>query len=150
MCADEPAPAFDAAANPCRPFARVSGRYYGAREGAVGRTELDLRVDVEPINGSSPSMSRVSGDFFNVSSFGVPGTPPSFVRTYRSSWVVSAPTVQRSACQVTISGVVEFYRGNQPQTTLTITIPWGLDSTGPAEVVFTEAGGSVQRFSCPR
>lgn len=150
MCADDAASAAATATpNSCRPEARVSGRYYGVLEGTVGRTELDLRVDVEPINGVSPAMNRISGDFFNASSFGLPGTPARSVRTYRESWVVSTPHVKRATCQVIITGEVRFYRGQHPSTKVEITIPWGLDSTGPALVIFREPGGEVRRFSCP-
>jgi hypothetical protein len=130
----------------------VSGRYEGHMTGPVaGRSVLDLRVDIDPRHPNSPVMDRVSGDFYNVYYWNWPGRPPFTWRMYRESWIVDAPVVTWSRCWVEISGTVRYWKGLHKLTTIHIRIPWQTFSpAGPAQVTFTEAGGSTFGYSCPR
>jgi hypothetical protein len=136
----------------CFRFAPVSGRYEGERTApTAGRSVLDLRVDIDPRFGISPVLDRISGDFYNVFRFSWPGFPTFTWRVYRESWIVDAPAVAWSRCQVEITGTVRYWKGTHPATTVHVRIPWGtFTSAGPAEVTFTEAGGTSFSYSCPK
>jgi len=130
----------------------VSGRYEGNRTGpTAGSRVLVLRVDIDPRYANSPVMNRISGDFYLVLPFTRPGRPSLMKRVYQESWIVDAPTVNWSRCQVVITGTVRFWKGIHPATSIRIRIPWGtLTPAGPAEVTFTGAGGSTSSYSCAR
>jgi hypothetical protein len=116
-----------------------------------GRSALDLRVDIDPRHANSPVMDRISGDFYTVFRQVWPNRPPFSWQIYRESWIVDAPAVAWSRCEVVITGRVRFYTGSHPATTVRVRIPWRAFATvGPAEVTFTESGGSTSSYSCPR
>jgi len=142
----------------CLRFGPVSGRYEGEMTApSAGRYVLDLRVDIDPRYANSPVMDKVSGDIFQLfrihKPFPAPGLPGRFLswRVYRESWIVDKPRVKWSKCQVEITGRVRYWKGGHPDTDVRIVIPWGaFKSIGPAEVTFTEVGGSTSTYSCAR
>ncbi len=135
----------------CLRLGPVSGRYEGEMTApAAGRSALDLRVDIDPRYANSPVMNRLSGDFYQVYRFNLPGRPPISWRVYRESWIVDAPTVTWSRCRVEITGTVRFWRGAHPATTIRVVIPWSSFSpAGPAQVTFTDSA-STTGYSCAR
>jgi hypothetical protein len=132
----------------------VSGRYEGNRSApTVGTRVLDLRVDVDPRYDNSPVMNRVSGDFYQVLPVvGRLGRPSRAQRVYQESWIVDEPTVNWSQGQVELTGTVRFWNnGTNPVTSIRIRIQWGTSTpAGPAEVTFTQAGGSTSSYTCAR
>src|SRR5262245_34191022 len=73
----------------CRRAGPVSGRYEGEMTApAPGRHLLDLRVDIDPRYDNSPVMNRVSGDFYQLNRFNVPGRARKSWRVYHESWIV--------------------------------------------------------------
>lgn len=135
----------------CYRLGPVSGQYEGEMTAPrAGRYLLDLRVDIDPRYANSPVMDRISGDYYEVYRFEWP--PRRFVwRVYRESWVVDAPKVNWSRCEVEITGSVRFWKGVHPATDIRVRIPWGtFRPAGPAEVTFTAAGGDSVSFSCAR
>ncbi|SEG97902.1 hypothetical protein SAMN05444920_111107 [Nonomuraea solani] len=134
----------------CVRLGPVSGRYQGYQ--TTNRTSaLDCRVDIDPRGGNSPVTNRVSGDFHDVFTIQLPGRPPIIWRRYRESWIIDAPRAHWSRCDVTITGEVRFWKGTHPLTQARIRIPWGtLTPAGPAEITFSENGGAVRTYHCPR
>jgi hypothetical protein len=132
----------------------VSGRYEGEMTTpTAGRLALDLRVDIDPRYPNSPVMNRISGDFYNVFRTIPPGlgSRPLQWRIYRESWIVDAPVIKWSRCFVDISGRVRYWKGLHTLTSIDIRIAWGnFRAAGPAEVTFTETGGTTFSYSCPR
>ncbi len=130
----------------------VSGRYEGIMTGpAPGRMLLDLRVDIDIRYNNSPVMNRISGDFYEMQQFNLPIRGNFSWRVYRESWIVDAPTVKWSRCEVEISGTVRFWLGTHPPTTVVVRIPWSTFApVGPAQVRFTPAGNFDQNYSCTR
>lgn len=95
-------------------------------------------------------MERVSGDIYQVFTFGWFGRPIRWA-VYRYSWIVDAPAVSWSRCSVEITGMVRFWTGTHPATQVRIVIPWSsFTPAGPAEVTFTETGSTISRYSCDR
>jgi hypothetical protein len=135
----------------CRRRGPVSGRYEGEMTAPnAGRYVLDLRVDIDPRHANSPVMDKISGDFYQVFRFSWFGRTSTW-RIYRESWIVDTPTVTWSRCQVEINGRVRFWQGVHPVTDVRIVIPWGTFlPAGPAQVTFTEIGGSGSTYSCGR
>ena len=124
-----------------------SGRYEGEMcEPTLGRSWLDLRVDIDPCYANSPVMNRISGDFYDVWS------RESFKwKVYKESWVVDDPVVNWSRSQVEITGKVRYYKGIHPETQICVVIPWSLSSMGYAEVTFTDVGTSeVKNYRCSK
>jgi hypothetical protein len=82
----------------------------------------------------------------------LPGRFPGFRwRVYKESWIVDKPVIKWSKCSVEITGRVRFWKGLHPTTSLRIIIPWAsLTSIGPADVTFTESGGSTSRYNCTK
>jgi hypothetical protein len=130
----------------------VSGRYAGLMTAPrPGRSALDLRVDIDPRHANSPVMDRISGDFSTVYRQVWNNLPPFGWQVYRESWIVDNPAVQWSRCEVVITGSVRYYTGSHPATTVRVRIPWkSFTPAGPAEVTFTESGGSTFSYTCPR
>ena len=134
----------------CLRIGSVSGRY----EGAIvtpnpGSSELDLRVDIDPRGTRSPVLDRISGDFYRAYVFNWFGRAIRW-RVYLRSWIVNNPTVSWGRCAVTITGAVTYWKGAQPCTTLSLTIPWeSFKPAGPAVANFT-ANGAVSQYNCPR
>lgn len=130
----------------------VSGRYDGEMTApTAGAFALDLRVDIDLRYANSPVMDRVSGDNYQVYHIRFPGRQRFSWRVYRESWIIDDPTVTWFRCRVEISGTVRYWKGVHPVTTAVITIPWGtFTAAGPAEVTFTETGGSTISYSCAR
>jgi len=130
----------------------VSGRYEGEMTGpAAGRQLLDLRIDIDPRYANSPVLDRVSGDLYDLYSFGMPGRPPVAWRVYRESWIIDRPVVQWSRCSVLITGTVRYWNGTHAPTQATIAVGWGtFQPAGPAEVTLSPDGGSARSFSCAR
>jgi hypothetical protein len=96
-------------------------------------------------------MDRVSGDIYQVFSFGLPGRPPFTWRVYRESWIVDSPTVNWSRCSVTITGTVRWWQGIHPQTSILIEIPWKtFSAAGPATVTFSYTDGATETYTCSR
>lgn len=128
----------------CRLVGPVSGRYEGA--GDNGNAELELRVDIDLLHPYSLVCNVLSGDFFDIDrSWGPPW------RVYRASWIVDRPAVATwDRCHMEIEGRVRYWHGSYPTTDVRVRIPWGrFTAAGPAEVVFTEAGGVRRTFICP-
>lgn len=140
----------------CFRLGPVSGRYEGEiplfAPPTVANRLLDLRLDIDPRYANSPVMNRISGDFYLVyRSAPAPGRPSIWWRVYQESWIVDAPIVNWSQCQVEITGTVRFWKGVHPATSIRGRIPWGTFSpAGPAEVTFTEASGSTSTYVCTR
>jgi hypothetical protein len=136
----------------CWRIGPVSGRYYGEMTTpTAGRYALDLRVDIDLRHANSPVMDRISGDFYQVYRFTLPGWPPIVWRVYKSSWIVDAPSVTWSRCDVVIMGNVRYWQGSHPTTGVRVRIPWAtFRPAGPAEVTFTEAEFSISSYSCAR
>lgn len=135
----------------CYRIGPVSGRYEGEMtEPRAGKYVLDLRMDIDPRYPNSPVMDRISGDLYKLYQFA--WFSRRFVwRVFRESWIVDEPSVKWSRCQVEIAGKVRFWKGVHPSTNVYIRIPWRTFSpAGPAEVTFTEAGGSTSSYSCAR
>ncbi|MEQ4724527.1 hypothetical protein [Nonomuraea sp. B19D2] len=93
----------------------VSGRYQGF-QGANRTSCLDCRVDIDPRGVNSPATYRLSGDFYDVFSIHLPDRPPITWRRYRESWIIDAPQVTWTRCNVTIIGEVRFWKGTHPLT----------------------------------
>jgi len=156
--APHPFPEANAAAEPvvpdwqCRRTGPVSGRYEGdMTTPQAGKYRLDLRIDIDPRNGTSPVMNRISGDLYQVDRIVVPGQSTRTWRTYIESWIVDRPQVDWEHCHVTITGEVRFWAGQHPATSVAIRIGWSsLSPAGPALVTFTESGGAERSFSCYR
>ncbi len=130
----------------------VSGRYEGPLTTLAKATGfLDLRIDVDPGYANSPVMNRISGDFYQLFRISLPGIPLIEWKTYTESWIVDAPKVVWSRCQVEITGIVRFWKGTHPETSVRVVIPWStFTPAGPAEAIFTETGGGTRTFSCIR
>lgn len=129
----------------------VSGRYESGRVGIKTGNSLELRVDIDPRYSNSPVMDRVSGDIWQSFNFGLPGRPHLSWRVYRESWILDSPKVNWSRCSVEITGTVRWWKGIHPETEIRIIIPWSTFSVaGPAEVTFSYADGTSQRYSCTR
>ncbi|GAB4513174.1 MAG: hypothetical protein Kow0047_24750 [Anaerolineae bacterium] len=132
----------------------VSGRYEGSEVTAgikSSRKVLDLRVDIDQRYPNSPIMNRVSGDVYQVYSFGVPGRRPLTWRVYRYSWIIDRPVVDRKKCEVVITGRVRYWKPGHPSTRARIVIPWRqLTQVGPAEVTLTTSTGDSETFRCDR
>lgn len=135
----------------CLRLSPISGRYEGFRtiNQLVSRV-LDLRVDIDPRSGNSPVLNKVSGDFYRVNLIPFPPFPPRPPsRVYVESWIVDDPVVRWSRCSVQITGTVRYWSGIHLLTTVLIQIPWRLGvGIGPAQVTFTEIGGSSTNYSC--
>lgn len=142
----------------CLRLGSVSGRYEGEMTApSAGRYALDFRVDIDPRYANSPVMDRVSGDIYQVFRFHLPfpfpGRPGRTItwRVYHESWIVDTPTVNWSRCQVEITGRVRYWKGGHADTDVRIVIPWStFQPAGPADVTFTEVGGSTSSYSCAR
>ncbi len=136
----------------CLRLGPVSGRYEGEMTvPTAGRYALDLRMDIDPRYVNSPVIDRISGDFYQVYRFALPGRPPIMWRVYRESWIVDRPQANWSRCHVDITGTVRFWKGVHPTTNIRVRIRWGASTpAGPAEVTFTEAGGDTSSYSCAR
>lgn len=136
----------------CFRFGPVSGRYEGEMtKPNAGKYLLDLRVDIDPRNTNSPVMDRISGDIYQLYSFGWPGFPRKVWRVYRESWIVDEPKVNWSRCDVEITGKVRFWNSVHPPTGIRVLIPWGtFTPAGSAEVNLTSRGGIISSFECPR
>lgn len=130
----------------------VSGRYEGEMSApTAGLDLLDLRLDVDRRYPNSPVMNRISGDFYQLNKITVPGSPPVISRVYRESWIVSSPQVARQADQVTITGLVTFWKGIHPPTTLQISIRNPATAVNTiADVSFISAGGQPALYNCTR
>lgn len=132
----------------CLRFAPVSGRYEGPGANQTKAASiLDLRVDVDPRDGNSPVMNRVSGDFYRLSN--LPVHPPRALRVYVESWIVDTPVVRWTRCNVEISGTVRYWTGTHSATTVKIVIAWAFGAgIGPAHVTFAEADGTARNYTC--
>jgi hypothetical protein len=130
----------------------VSGRYEGEMTGpSAGRFLLDLRIDIDPRYANSPITNRISGDLYDLYRFGLPGFPSFTWRVFRESWIVDAPTVTWSRCEVNIAGTMRFWQGSHPPTNIAVRIPWGtLTAAGPAHVTLTQTGTANQTYTCVR
>jgi hypothetical protein len=135
----------------CLRWTPISGRYEGDMTAPKpGRSALDMRIDIDPRYANSPVMNKVSGDFYTVYNFSWPGGRRFNWRVYRESWIIDAPNVRWSRCQVEITGSVRFWKGIHPVTDATITIPWSNGILGNAIVNFVETAGSSYAYSCNR
>lgn len=123
----------------------ITGEY--ASKNIIGRN-LVLRVDIEP-RSNSPSMNRISGDFYMtyLSSF-APGKPPKIYTVYEKSWIVDSPSLNWTRCSVGITGKVRFWKGTHPITDIQINIPWLYGKIGPAEVTFLPLDGTKEQYTC--
>lgn len=133
----------------CRFHGPVSGRYEGGIAGIpsiIGST-LELRVDVDLRYPNSPIMNRISGDFWTWR-FQNAGRFFGRFRVFNESWIVDTPRVRWFRCRAEISGRVRYWQGTQPQTDVTVVIPFNTLSTGPATATFTTAGGSSVTYTC--
>lgn len=109
---------------------------------------LVLRVDIEP-RSNSPSMNRISGDFYKTYlSFVTPGKPPKISTIYQESWIVDSPSIKWTRCAVGITGKVRFWKGTHPATEIQVSIPWNSGKIGPAEVTFLPSGGNKEQYTC--
>lgn len=59
-----------------------------------GRSEIDLRVDIDERGPDSPVMGRVSADVYHVSRFELLDGEPMVSPAYRNSWTVDVPEVR--------------------------------------------------------
>ncbi len=136
---------------PVRP-GPASGLYEGKMTGpTAGRYALDLRIDIDPRYRCSPVLNRVSGDIYQIFSFGLPGRRRIEWRVYRESWIVDAPRVRSSRGSVRISGRVRYWTGTHPQTDIRIVLPRrAFRGAGPAQVVFIVRGGQNEIYKCRR
>lgn len=117
----------------------------------AGLRVLDLRVDIDVRYANSPVMNRISGDFYAQYRFNLPGRGGFSWRVYRESWIIDAPTVNWSFCEVEITGTARFWHGTHPPTTVVVRIPWAnFSPVGPAQVTFTQTGTTNQTYSCTR
>ena len=130
----------------------ASGRYEGEMTlPQPGKFMVDLRIDIDSTVAHSPTMNRISGDFYQVSRVTLPGQPPRISRTYIESWIVDHPQVEWSSDRVDISGAVRFWTGTHAATSVAIRV--SRDSSQPvnaAGVTFTESGGATRSFVCHR
>jgi len=129
----------------------VSGRYEGGLISPVrGRYEIDLRVDVDPNYANSPVTNRVSADLYRTYNFRWFGKTFSW-KVYRESWIVDEPVLEWQRSRVEISGQVRYWKGTHPQTTVTISIPWGsVKATGPTTVTLASGAEQTWVFECTR
>ena len=102
----------------------ISGSYTGFLSGPTGAPQrLDLRVDVDARIDQGSVLNRVSGDIFRVDKVNVPGQPPKQTEIYQESWILEQPVVKAETGAVSITGVIRFWNGVHPKTTVTIRIP---------------------------
>ena len=133
-------------------FRPVSGRYEGEMTlPQPGRFLLDLRIDVDSAGDNSPSMNRISGDFYQMSRIALPGQLPRVSRTYIESWIVDRPEVEWSADHVDIKGSVRFWTGTHAATEIAVRINRdGSQLAHAAAATLTETGGGQRSFICRR
>ncbi|WP_222273053.1 hypothetical protein [Modestobacter marinus] len=93
-------------------------------------------------------MNRVSADVYDRRLTRGDGGRLVPVSTYLESWIVDAPVVSWSRCQVEITGTVRYWRGSHPATTVRIVVPWRHGAIGPAEVTLTPGSGAAATYSC--
>jgi len=127
----------------------VSGSYTGFLSGPTGAPQrLDLRVDVDARIDQGSVLNRVSGDIFRVDKVNVPGQPPKQTEIYQESWILEQPVVKAETGAVSITGVIRFWNGVHPKTTVTIRIP--LTPAGAAaEVTLLKQSAPAMMFLCP-
>lgn len=126
----------------------VSGSYRGFRSAPAGATQrLDLRIDVDGRIEQGVVLNRVSGDVFRVEKVTRPGKPPTTTEIYEESWILENPEVKRAPDATTITGVVRYWNGVHPKTTVTIRIP-AQPPGAPADVLLARQASPPAAYSC--
>lgn len=130
----------------------ISGRYEG--ETTVppgGRALLELRLDVDLRQDSSPVLNRFSGDLFQVNRLNLPGEAPQAWKVYQESWIVNLPTVRWSPTSIELTGTAEFWKSVHPPTTVSVRVSWDISrGLEPAQVTFSPHGGVPTTYSCTK
>lgn len=110
----------------------ISGRYDCTLSGsALGKSAMDLRIDVDQRHANSPVMNRVSADMMQVRwklSGGFPRILKPF-RSYKESWIIDEPAVKWSTCSCKITGRVRYWKGSHPKTDAEIVVDWNGGAT---------------------
>jgi hypothetical protein len=120
----------------------ISGTYFGAmQQPDPGLYELELRVDVDQSHANAPVMNRISWDVSQV--FSDSGNT---WRVYRDSWIIDDPVVLWGQPNAKVSGSARSW-GSSESLAAEITIPWTVDTIGPAEVRLID-GSDESTFSC--
>lgn len=127
----------------------ISGSYRGNLTAPVGGSQrLDLRIDVDARISQGQFLNRVSGDIFRVDKLALPGQPPKETEVYQESWILENPVVKATAAATVITGVVRFWNGVHPKTTVKIRIP-RQPAGAAAEVTIARQASPPMTFVCP-